>query len=292
MNWRKFKQYFGFLVVGTLVIAAILVWTAVFAKAQNVGELEVHFFDIGQGKAIFIEAPDGNQILIDGGPDNSVIEKLSAAMPVFDRDIDLLILTHPDSDHLNGLVEVLKRYNVAKIMETGIVDSTPEYAAWNNLIKEKNIPVVYVQGGEKIKIGKGFLMEILYPNRSLAGEAPSNTNSSSIVARLDYGQNSFLFTGDTEPVTESYLVGSGTNIDVDILDVSHHGSKNATGEEFLSAATPETAVIQVGANNRYGHPAQETLDRLKNAKVYRTDLCGDIDILSDLEAYRVVDNCR
>ncbi|OGZ33332.1 MAG: hypothetical protein A2174_00615 [Candidatus Portnoybacteria bacterium RBG_13_41_18] len=267
-----------------------MVWTAVFARGQS-GSLEVHFFDIGQGKAIFIETPDGNQVLIDGGPDNSVLAKLSQAMPFYDRDIDLLILTHPDSDHLNGLVEVLKRYAVGKIIESGIIDSSAEYQAWHELIKEKNIPVVGALAGQKIKIGDDFVLEILYPNRSLSGQNFSNTNDSSIVSRLDYGQNSFLFTGDTEEKAENYLVGSGVNINADILDVSHHGSKNATGEEFLGAVSPDAAVIQVGASNRYGHPAPETLDRLEGIQVFRTDLCRDINIFSDGQKYNIESSC-
>lgn len=279
---QKFKQKFIFIWLGVLFVAAVLVWLAVFAKAQS-GLLEVDFFDVGQGKAIFIEAPDGNQILIDGGPDNSILEKLSSKMPYFDRSIDLVILTHPDADHLNGLIEVAKRYQIGRVIETGIRDKTAGNQAWEALIKENNIPVTFALAGERIKIGDGFLLEILYPNQSLAGQDISNTNSSSIVSRLLYGKNSILFTGDEEESIESYLLASGAHIGSDILDVAHHGSKHATSQEFLQAVTPKIAVIQVGAHNSYGHPAQETLQRLEaaGAKIYRTDLCGDIDIFSD-----------
>lgn len=288
---KRFKQNFIFFYLGAFLVVAILVWTTVFTQAQS--ELvKVHFLDVGQGKAVFIEAPDGNQILIDGGPDNSVLEKLAAAMPFFDREIDLLILTHPDSDHLNGLVEVLKRYEVDKIIETGIADSSAEYQVWHNLIKEKNIPVVFALAGQKIKIGKGLALEILYPNRSLVGESFSNTNQSSIVARLVYGQNSFLFTGDAEQATEYFLTVTGTNLDSDILDVSHHGSKNSSSEEFLNVVSPQTAIIQVGLKNRYSHPAQETLERLAGFEIFRTDICGNIDILSDGQGYFVNSDCK
>lgn len=276
------KDKIIFFWLGGMAIGAILIWTAVFAKAGS-ANLKVDFLDVGQGKAIFIETPDGNQILIDGGPDNSVVEKLSEAMPFFDREIDLIILTHPDSDHLNGLIEVLKRYSVDKIVETGIVDPSAEYQTWGNLIKEKNIPVAFALAGQKIKIGEGFMLEILYPNRSLVGQSFSNTNQSSIVARLEFGKNSFLFTGDAEESTEYFLVATGVNLDSDILDVGHHGSKNSTSQGFLEAVSPETAVIQVGKNNRYGHPAQETLERLKNIKILRTDILGDINFTCDIQ---------
>lgn len=287
---RITKDKIIFFWLGGMAVGAILVWSAVFARAQS-GLLEVHFFDIGQGKAIFIETPDGNQILIDGGPDNSVLEKLSGQMPFFDREIDLIILTHPDSDHLNGLVEVLKRYTVDKIIETGVQDPSGEYQAWHILIREKDIPVTFALAGEKIKIGDGFALEILYPNRSLVGQTFSNTNQSSIVARLIYGKNSILLTGDAEASTEAYLVGSGANLDSDILDVSHHGSKNSTSQEFLETVTPQVVIIQVGKGNRYGHPHQETLQRLNGIKVLRTDLCGDIKILSDGHRYQTESGC-
>lgn len=262
-------------------MAVILIWSAVLARAQ-VRFLEVDFFDIGQGKAIFIETPNGNQILIDGGPDNSILHKLSEKMSFFDKEIDLVILTHPDSDHLNGLVEVLERYEVDRIIETGIAEKSSEYEFWQGLIKEKNIPVSVAAAGQKIKIGDGFVLEILYPNRSLTGQIVSNTNSSSIVSRLDYGKNSFLFTGDAEGATESYLIGSGADIDVNILDVAHHGSKNSTGEEFIKSVSPQAAVIQAGRGNRYGHPHQETLERLGGLKIFRTDKDGDIEFRCDL----------
>lgn len=278
----KVKNKFIFYWLGGLFVVAIFVWLAVFANAQS-GLLEVHFLDVGQGKAIFVEAPDGNQILIDGGPDNSVIERLSATMPVFDRDIDLVILTHPDSDHLNGLIEVLKRYAIGRIIETGIADPTAQYQVWHNLIKEKNIPVVIAQGGQRIKIGDDFVLEILFPNQSLAGQSFENTNQSSIVSRLLYGKNSFLFTGDAEEATEYFLTATGADIDSNILDVGHHGSKNSTSQEFLDIVSPALAVIQVGAKNRYGHPAQETLERLKNIEVLRTDILGDINFTCDIQ---------
>src|SRR4030042_2384822 len=279
---KKTEQKLIFLWLGGLLVGAILIWTAVFAKAGS-GNLKVNFFDIGQGKAIFIEEPGGSQILIDGGPSDMVLERVSEAMPYFDREIDLLILTHPDSDHLTGLIEVLKRYSVGRIIETGIDDPGALYQEWRKIIREKNIPVVYALAGQKIKIGDDFLLEILFPAQSLIGQNFSNTNSSSIVSRLSYGKNSFLFTGDAEEATEYYLRATGADIDSNILDVGHHGSKNSTSREFLEEVSPEIAVIQAGKNNRYGHPAAETLEKLKEIKVFGTDLEGNVSFLCDFE---------
>ena len=189
-----------------------------------------------------------------------------------------------------GLIEVVKRYSVGRIIETGIADTTADYEEWHKIIKEKNIPIVYALAGQKIKIGDDFVLEILFPSRSLVGQSFSNTNSSSIVSKLSYGKNTFLFTGDAEEATEYFLVVTGEEVDSDILDVGHHGSKNSTGQEFLEAVSPSAAVIQVGRNNRYGHPAQETLDKLKDIKILRTDLEGDIDFSCDLEKCAVSSN--
>jgi competence protein ComEC len=288
---KNFSQKFIFSWAGILLLGAVLACLAIFTKAQN-GLLEVRFFDVGQGKAALIRTPEGHDILIDGGPDNSILQKIGQTLPFYDRDIDLIILTHPDSDHLNGLIEIAERYKIAAVIESGIADKSPENKKWEELIKEKKIPVTFAQAGQKIQAG-GLLLRIFYPNISLAGKIPSNTNSASLVIRLDYGKNSFLFTGDTEEATESWLLGTGMGIDVDILDVSHHGSKNSTGLDFLRAVSPEAAIIQAGQDNRYGHPHEETLEKLgkAGAKILRTDLCGDINILAGLERYRIESGC-
>ncbi|MDD5590079.1 MAG: ComEC/Rec2 family competence protein [Candidatus Portnoybacteria bacterium] len=289
---KNFSQKFIFSWLGVLGLGAILVCLAVFTNAQG-GPLEVRFFDVGQGKAVLIKTPEGHDILIDGGPDNSVLQKIGEALPFYDRKIDLLILTHPDSDHLNGLIEVVERYEVAAVIESGISEKSPENEKWELLLKEKNISVNFAKAGQKIKTGKELSFEIFYPNISLAGKTPSNTNSASIVVRLDYGENSFLFTGDAEEAAENYLLGTGANVDVDILDVSHHGSKNSSSLDFLRSVSPEAAIIQVGADNRYGHPHEETLEKLESsgAKIFRTDLCGDINISADSERYKIESEC-
>jgi competence protein ComEC len=213
-----------------------------------------------------------------------VLAKLGEALPVFDKKIELLILTHPDSDHLSGLVEVLKRYEVGQILETGIFDNSAEYQEWNNLIKQKNIPVAFAQKGQIIKIADNLSIKILYPFGIIAGQNfGDNTNKTSIVGKIIYGQNEVLFTGDAEQNTEEPLLWTGADLQADILVVGHHGSKNSTGEKFLAAVAPQIAVIQVGAKNKYGHPAPETLERLKNVRnILRTDLGGDIEFLCNL----------
>ena len=278
---QRLKNKIPHLILAGLLLVAVFVWLAVW-EARVSDKVKIDFFDVGQGSAIFVGAPNGNQILIDGGPSDAVLAKLGQALPLFDRKIELLILTHPDSDHLSGLVEVLKRYEVGQILATGIADNSAEYRAWNDLIKQKNIPVVFARAGDVVKIADNLAIQILYPFGKINGQDFSNTNSTSIVGKIFYGQNTVLFTGDAEGSVENPLLFSGINLKADILVVGHHGSKNSTSAEFLAAVAPKIAVIQVGAKNKYGHPTQEVLDRLKNVKVLRNDLDGDVDFECDL----------
>jgi len=282
--FRRLKTKLPYFILAGLAAAAIFVWSEVLAQ-QPSAKLKIDFFDVGQGDALLIDAPNGNQALIDGGPSDAILAKLGEALPFSDRKIELLILTHPDADHLSGLVEVLKRYEVGEILETGILDNSSEYQAWDDLIKAKNIPVIFASAGQVIKIADQAEIKILYPLGKINGEDFSkDTNSTSIVGKLIYGKNSLLFTGDAEGSVESPLLFGGADLKADILQVAHHGSKNSSGQEFLNAVAPSTAVIQVGAKNKYGHPTPEVLDRLKGVKIFRTDQDGDVEFLCDPSA--------
>lgn len=282
MVFRRVKNNIAWIILAALVVGAIFVWLAIFELAPS-DKVKIDFLDVGQGSAILILAPGDNQVLIDGGPSDAVLAKLGQALPVFDRKIELLILTHPDSDHLSGLVEVLKRYEVGQILETGIVADSAEYKIWNDLIKAKSVPVVFAQADDIVKISDNLSIKILYPLGKINGQDFSkNTNATSIVGKIIYGQSSILFTGDAEGQTEKPLLMLGANLKADILAVGHHGSKNSTSAEFLAAVAPSIAVIQVGAKNTYGHPTQEVLDRLKNINIFRTDLDKDVDFECNL----------
>lgn len=265
------------LVIFVLAVSVFFVWYAVFAESRD--GLMVYFFDVGQGDSIFIEAENGNQILIDGGPGDAVLAELGKAMPFYDRSIDMLVLTHPDADHLNGLVEVIARYKPGVILETGVSHSTAPYAEWRTHIDTLDIPVVHAVAGQKFLVADGVTLEVLSPFRVMAGEEPKDINDTAIVLRLDYGEMSFLFTGDIESKTERVLsILMGGAIDTDILKVAHHGSKTSSIEEFLKRVTPEAAVISVGRNNRYGHPHPEVLERFEESHIpiHRTDISGTV----------------
>lgn len=275
-----------FSALGVLLIFNILAWIAVseIARAKT---LEVIFFDIGQGDAAFIETPKGHQILIDGGPGSQILEKLGKQMPFYDRSIDLIILTHPEKDHMSGLIEVLKRYKVDCILWTGIKREAPELEEWLRLIEEKGIKTEIAVSGQKIKMGN-VEFDILSPFENLSGEAVKNVNDTSIVLKMLFGNDSFLFTGDISVVVEAALLKEGADIDSDVLKVSHHGSKNSNLESFIWEVSPEISVISSAKNNSYGHPHLEVLEVLSKfgIKILRTDLEGDIKIYSDGNTFK------
>lgn len=279
---EKFFRNLKIIFVLVLVALATVVWYAVFywEERQN---LLITFFDVGQGDAVFIEVPNGNQILVDGGPNDAVLAKLGRALPFWDKTIDLLILTHPHTDHLNGLLGVLRRYKVGMVLETGVLYATPQVKEWNTLLKERGVRRIIAERGQKIDLGDGAAIYLLAPFEKFLGKRVSKINNASLVGRLVYGKNSVLLAADIEKDIERRLLYSSPQLlDSDILKVPHHGSRTSSLEEFLSAVSPQIAVIQVG-RNRYGHPSAEVLERLQEAgvEILRNDQEGDIKFASD-----------
>jgi len=287
-------------IAGFLFFLNVFAWKEVFSLTEN-NYLKVDFLDVGQGDSAFIETPEKHQILIDGGPDSTVLQKLQNLMPFFDRSIDLVILTHPESDHMQGLMEVLQRYKVDYVLWTGISRNTSEFKKWASILNQKekksasflaSMPfaksatrVITVNVGAKIKAGNAII-DILYPFENLSGKELKNTsNDTGVVSRLIFGKNSFLFTGDISSVAEKQLARGKNILASDVLKVAHHGSKYSTSDLFLENVKPKIAVISVGVKNTYGHPTPEVLQRLQNfgVKTLRTDQNGDIIIISNGE---------
>jgi len=284
---RKKKLVFG--IVSVLFIADILVFLAVYDLSRR-NFLEVDFFDVGQGDATFIQTPEGHQILIDGGPDSAILEKLGGSLPLGDRTLDLIILTHPENDHLLGLIEVLKNYEIGNILWTGIVRDTENYKEWERLIKkeqkEEKANIFIAKAGQKIYLSErnpDQYVEVLYPFESLEGKSFKDSNNTSIVNKLIFGENSFLFPGDIYKSAEKEILEKGIDVDSDVLKISHHGSKTSSAEEFIAKVSPEVAVISAGKDNKYGHPSPETLEALEKygINILRTDINGDIKIISN-----------
>lgn len=244
-------------------------------------EVRLVFFDVGQGDASLIRTKNGEDILIDGGPDKKVVQKLGEYLPPTDKKIEYVILTHPHADHVAGLVEVLKRYEVGEVVMTGAAHTAPDYLEFLRLIKEKNIPTKLIENPQE-EIIDGLTLDYLAPEKSYLGVRPSNMNDSSIVIKIIYGSTSAMFTGDFEQ-EENLLLQSCVQLSSDLLKVGHHGSTNANDQGFLRAVAPFYAVISVGADNTYGHPHYRTIYYLEqlNAKIFRTDQDGDIKFSTD-----------
>jgi competence protein ComEC len=276
-----------FVFLGFLILANILAWNTVYELSQP-QLLEVSFFDVGQGDSIFIETPQGHQVLIDGGPGSVVLEKLGREMPYWDREIDLIILTHPEHDHIFGLIEVLKNYEVDYVLWTGIKRNTQEYGEWLECLEKEDAKIIIAERGQRIIMGDVYF-DVVHPFESLEGEEIKSVNNSSVVGKLVYKDNSFFFTGDAFQSVEREIIDSGVDVKSDVLKVGHHGSKTSSAREFIFAVSPEIAVIQSGKDNSYGHPNQETLETLENygIKILRTDTEGDVKIISDGSNYNV-----
>jgi len=277
-----------------LILANAFVWQALFNLERNQA-LEVTFFDVGQGDSIFIETSDGYQILIDGGPDSKILEKLAREMPWGDKTIDLVILTHPEKDHMVGLLKVLERYQVEQILWTGIIRHTADYDKWRELIQKEKAQITIAESSQRIK-GGGVFLNILYPFESLEGEKFKESNNTSIIAQLIFSNSSFLFTGDAPQSIEKKILSRcqenlNCSLDSDVLKVGHHGSKTSTSEEFLKEVSPKIAVISCGKNNPYHHPHQDVLKNLEkfDIKILRTDQVGDIKIVSTGD-YLIINN--
>ena len=273
---RKTKYF----ILIILFSGTVFIWSVIFIQTPN-NILEVYFFDVGQGDSIFIETPNKKQILIDGGPDKTVLEKLNQAMPFYDQTIDLIILTHPDADHLTGLIEVLEYYQIGHILTSGFQKDTAGYQEWQRLIKEKEIPLTIAQIGQNIVLQDGIVLEILWPDQSLISSYSNPVNNVSVVGRLVYGDIEIFLTGDIENKVEKYLVDQDIWLESDILKLAHHGSKTSSIQSFINKVNPKISVISVGENNKYNHPHETVLERLKNSTIYRTDKNGDIQILTD-----------
>jgi competence protein ComEC len=281
--WR-YRQY---VVLGVLVLVAIGIWVAVVAEGRT-GVLTVAVMDVGQGDAIYIQSPTGIEILIDGGPDSSVLRVLSELMQPFDRTIDAVIETHPDADHSAGLVDVMERYTVRAFIEPGVPKDTATFAALLRSVKEQGMPRLIARRGMRLELGRGAVLEVLYPDHDISSIAQSKSNDGGIVMRLTYGEASMLLMADVSSKVEAQLLAlESSQLDADILKVGHHGSRTSTSDAFVKAVTPAAAVISVGGDNRYGHPTQDVLKTLtnNNVKTLRTDEEGTVVFTSNGEEF-------
>lgn len=272
--------------LGLVLILTFLIWWTVYLALPS-GVLTVAFLDIGQGDAILIEAPNGNQLLIDGGRGGQILSRLSAVMPWFDRSLDIVLATHPDADHIGGLAAVLNSYRIGQTVDPGKDSPTQIYQTYRRLIATKNIPNTIARRGVKISLDQNVEFTVLSP----IGEVTNlETNEASIVGRLKYGHNTVLLTGDLPSNIEQNLLFRGLTSELksEILKVGHHGSKNSSSLAFIQVVKPQYAVISVGATNSYGHPSPIVLDQFKglDIPILRTDQLGTIIFTGDGVTFR------
>ncbi len=264
------------------LIALIVILSVIVFHGQN-NALSVVFLDVGQGDAILI-SQGSQQVLIDGGKDGKLLlEKLGKYIPFWDRKLETIIETHPDQDHIGGLVDVLRTYEVGSVLETKMQNNSQTFKKLeetvDQLASQHKLEKIEAKKNVVIKFSNGAILQILYPLESVTDTNSNDTNLASVVAKLTVGDSRFLFTGDFPTLQDSSLLGSGEDVSANFLKVAHHGSKYATSNEFLEKVKPTEAIISVGKNNSYGHPSPEVLQRLlqHKVKILRTDESGDVE---------------
>lgn len=247
------------------------------------GLLTVSFLNIGQGDSIFIDTPSGRQVLIDGGPNSSVVRELAGVMPWYDRSIDVVIGTHPDQDHIGGLLYVLERYKVATVIRSSVEGDTKTAQTLVEKMQQEGAQEITAARGQIVDLGYGVYLEILFPDRAVADV---ETNTGCVVARLVYGGIAFMLSCDAPQAIENYVASlDGSALKSDVLKIGHHGSKTSSAPLFLGFVAPEYAVYSRGCDNKYGHPAPEIVARFAQFEIPTFDTCteGTITFVSDGE---------
>ena len=280
---QRFARYRTYAVLGALSFITLGIWAAVFAESAR-GVLTVAVLDVGQGDAIFIESPTGNKVLVDGGPGDMVMRRLAEYVPFFDHDIDAVIATHPDADHIGGLPDVLKRYRVDRVFYSSVGDDGSDQQAFMVALEEEvrgGAEKIIAERGQLIELGGGAHIEILFPDRAVPA---IETNTGSVIVRVVYGETNFMLTGDSPQNIEKYLVRlDAEELKANVLKVGHHGSKTSSAELFLGFVNPNFAVFSRGCDNNYGHPAPEIVALFERFEIPTLDTCKDgrITFVSD-----------
>lgn len=275
----------------TLTFILVGLGLILIIQTLSLGNLRLIFCDVGQGDGMLIITPGGKQIVVDGGPGNKILDCLSAKMPFWDRTIEMIVLTHPQKDHMEGLIEVLARYQVKIVATTGTKSESELFQAWHGAVLAEHAKVYQPKAGDivKFKSNRGSTpnMKILWPaqgdldvwrSNPPVGGPPKDLNESSIVTRFEYGQICAYLTGDIPKEILETLIDRPCQL----LKISHHGSKTGTNPRILEQVRPAIAVIQVGKNS-FGHPTKEVLEMLtsKGVKILRNDLEGSIEFKTD-----------
>ncbi len=251
-------------------------------------KLHIHVFETDEGDAMLIKTPEGHFITIDGGINRTAISSFFREKWFWDRKIDLLILTHPDSDHINGAYELLQSFAVEKILFTGVQKDQEIYKNFISLAKEKNIPMVFADQWSDIQAGSVFL-DTVYPLTSLAEKTVEASNNTSIIFQLRYFNFEMLFTGDIEADKEKILLTNGTPLKSDVLKVAHHGSNTSSSLPFLKSVQPKSAIFSVGQKTRFPHPAPAIVQRFTDLQIPTWNTKnGEVEIVVDADQFCIL----
>ena len=268
------------------LLSVALIWAALAGLPD--GRTHVYFLDVGQGDAILIRGPTGRTALVDGGPDPVVLsDRLGRVLPFWQRRIDVVAATHADSDHLAGLLPLVGRYRVGYVLEppgmsTGAAAEAPLTTSWHEALAAAGLAPQTVIGGTEIYLDRDLALVVLHPVTGAAG-GEGDDNHNSLVLQVQAGDQQLLLTADIDAAAEAQLLAGDADLEAAVLKVAHHGAATGSSSAFLDAVSPAVAVVSVGADNRFGHPTEETLARLADAGavVYRTDRCGTVEVIID-----------
>lgn len=273
------RKTFKWIIVPLIVLSVVLVSSA---SATLDDKLHVYFLNVGQGDAILIRTPSHQNILIDGGPSPEQLNLcLGKHLPLWKHDIDLIISTQPHSDHIAGLVDVARRYNVSQVIGPDVDYDSSAYNEWRKLLQTSDIKYSTACAGQRISLDNDIHIDILNPQTNRIEGTSSDIDNNGVVLRLVYDDISFLFTADIRQETEQRLIDCGYELDANVLKIAHHGSNTSSSSRFIRAVSPDVAIISVGNGNKYGHPNAEVIETLDDPEVLRTDERGTIELISN-----------
>lgn len=270
-----------------ILFGAVISWPrSMVEPTTRSSSCQLTALDVGQGDAILIRSSDGQDVLIDGGLNDRVIPALERNLPLGDDDVELVVATHPDGDHVGGLPAVLAKYRVLSILTTGVTAETNVDRRWREAADAEQATRLTARRGQELKLGQDLVLDILWPDSTWLDSPASKadgTNGTSIIIRATCGGSTLMTTGDAPSDIEQRLIDSGSVLTAAALKLGHHGSKYSTSSQWLQAVQPIIGVVSAGKDNRYGHPHPAVLERLrmKNITVRRTDVEGDVRLVSD-----------
>lgn len=274
---------FRFVIVGCLILLAVTLWWSLVVGVSIAGDglLTVRFLDVGQGDAIHITSPEGYEMLIDGGASGVVLRELMRGRSFFDRQIEVVVATHPDTDHVAGLVDVFRRFEVSAVLESGVTGDSVSARAYHQVADKEGVSRIVAQAGQIIRFGSNTSIRVLSP---LGDTTNWENNTASVVVQVVHGDIEFMLTGDAPSGVEEYLSHTyGSVLESEVLKLGHHGSKTSSSELFLNMVRPKYAVVSAGIDNRYGHPDPTVVETVRagGAQVVSTAERGTITFKSD-----------